>query len=53
MVEPQTQIPQLQIELDRHQLARYGLLPDDARQRFVTDPIRLPAFILHAIFGGA
>ena len=29
MVEPQVMIPQLRIELDRHQLARYGLTPGD------------------------
>jgi HME family heavy-metal exporter len=34
MVEPQILIPQLRIELDRKQLARYGLTPDDVN-RFV------------------
>jgi HME family heavy-metal exporter len=34
MVEPQILIPQLRIELDRGQLARYGLTPDDVN-RFV------------------
>ena len=34
MVEPQIIIPQLRIELDRPQLARYGLTPDDVN-RFV------------------
>lgn len=29
MVEPQVTIPQLRIELDRHQLARFGLTPGD------------------------
>ncbi len=29
MVEPQVMIPQLRIELDRHQLARHGLTPGD------------------------
>lgn len=34
MVEPQILIPQLRIELNRKQLARYGLTPDDVN-RFV------------------
>ena len=34
MAEPQILIPQLRIELDRHQLARNGLTPDDVN-RFV------------------
>jgi HME family heavy-metal exporter len=32
MPEPQIQIPQLRIELDRDQLTRYGLTPDDVNQ---------------------
>ncbi len=32
MVEPQTQIPQIRIQLDRDQLARYGLAPDTVNQ---------------------
>lgn len=32
MVEPQTQIPQIRIQLDRDQLARYGLAPDAVNQ---------------------
>jgi Cu/Ag efflux pump CusA len=34
MPEPQIMIPQLRIELDRDQLARYGLTPDDVN-RFI------------------
>ena len=30
--EPQVTIPQLRIELDRHQLARFGLTPDDVNK---------------------
>ena len=32
MVEPQIEIPQLRIELDRNQLARYGLTPGDVNE---------------------
>ncbi|MHB0959064.1 MAG: efflux RND transporter permease subunit [Pirellulaceae bacterium] len=32
VLEPQITIPQLRIELDRGQLARYGLTPDDVNQ---------------------
>ena len=34
IVEPQVMIPQLRIELNRHELARYGLTPDDVN-RFI------------------
>lgn len=39
MLEPQVMVPQLRIELDRDQLARYGLTPGDVNQ-FVETAMR-------------
>jgi len=36
VVEPQTLIPQLRIEMDRHQLARHGLTPGDVNRLIET-----------------